>query len=48
LADDEGSLQLVDFRTAEILLRQLTDQNDSLEAFFRTPFSPGQVLSTDN
>jgi len=32
--DDEGSPQLLDFTTAEILLRRLTDQNDITLEFF--------------
>jgi hypothetical protein len=36
LADDEGSLWLLDFTTAGILLLRLRDQNDMTETFFST------------
>jgi hypothetical protein len=36
LADEEGSPQFVEKTTAEILLRRLTDQNDSIQRIFHS------------
>jgi hypothetical protein len=41
---DEGSLQLLDFTTAGILLPRLRDQNDMTETFFGTQQERRNIL----